>query len=54
MRYIIKVKFTNDILKYQDTRRVVYEDDLEVNNRVLNSMLASGEITSYEVSMEGH
>lgn len=54
MRYRIKVKFVLENPWYQCTERLIEQEDFDTNIKVLNSMLKSGEITSYEVQMEGH
>jgi len=48
MEFKVKVKF-NSLYNYQISERVLSEEDFDFNIRVLNRMLESGEIKSYEV-----
>ena len=54
MKFKISIKFNNDkyYSKFRGEDRIVDEVDFDDNIRVLNRMLASGEITSYMVTLD--
>jgi hypothetical protein len=55
MRYKIKVNWAEDLQsRYHTIERLIDESDFDSNIKVLNLMLKSCEITSYEIKMEGH
>ncbi len=53
MRYKIKVKWAEYLQsRYHTIERVIEQSDFETNIKVLNAMLATGEIISYEIKKE--
>jgi hypothetical protein len=53
MNFKIKVNWCEDLQsRYHAIERVIEQSDFETNIKVLNAMLATGEIISYEIKKE--